>query len=78
MHIHYRYTLSLSETFTRTDYRPIYWSTGLSLAHGWWFVSIGTDRDSGGGQQAQVSLGVSLAALASGEHKEHPRIIHTH
>lgn len=76
MHIHYRYTLTTFESYTRVENEVPWFTTGLALSHGWWAVSSGFNRTSGV-YGAHVNLIISLSALMSGEHKEHPRIIQT-
>lgn len=76
MHIHYRYTLSVNETITKVETKPDYFTTGIALSHGWWAITSNFNRTSGD-YRCHINFNVSLSALLSGEHKEHPRIIHT-
>jgi len=74
MHIHYRYTLTATETISKVDTVPVYYTTGLALTHGWWGVNSSFNRTSGK-YGCHLNFVVSLSALMSGEHKEHPHII---
>jgi hypothetical protein len=75
MHIAYRYTLTVTELFTKTETRPTYFTTGIGFNHGWWSVTANYNRTSGD-YKCHVNFGISLSALKTGEHKEHPRIVH--
>jgi hypothetical protein len=75
MHIRYRYTLSVNETYSKVETRPTYFTTGAGLSHGWWSISSNFNRTSGD-YRARINLGISLSALLTGEHKEHLRIFH--
>jgi hypothetical protein len=76
IHIHYRYTLTFTETYSKVETKPMYWTTGVGLQHGWWSVTANYNRTSGD-YKCHLNFGMSLSALLSGEHKEHPRIFHT-
>lgn len=76
MHIAYRYTLSVTEVFTKTETKPTYFTTGAGFNHGWWSITANYNRTAGN-YKCHVNFGISLSALKSGEHKEHPRLIHT-
>ena len=54
----------------------MYWTTGVGFQHGWWSVTANYNRTSGD-YKCHLNFGMSLSALLSGEHKEHPRIFHT-
>jgi hypothetical protein len=75
MHIAYRYTLTVTELFTKTETKPTYFTTGVGFNHGWWSLSANYNRTSGN-YKCHLNLGISLSALKSGEHKEHPRLVH--
>ena len=72
MHIHYRYTLTATETITKVETVPYYLTTGLALTHGWWGVNASYNRTAGN-YKCHVNFVISLSALLSGEHKEHPQ-----
>jgi hypothetical protein len=73
IHLLYRYTLTFTETYNKVETRPTYWTTGAGFQHGWWSVTANYNRTSGD-YRCHVNFGVSLSALMSGEHKEHPRV----